>query len=327
MPKRQYTKILITAAGGGAAINCIKSLKAQREFNIDIVAVDSYPYSAGFYLSDKHYLVPKATENGFIESIMAISTDEGVDMILPVHSSEIPIFARCRRSIRQKGVEILISSEKTIETTNNKWKTFRFCAENNISTLRTWKLPDTTLPPKVSFPIYAKPIIGSGTKNHFMLDANQYDVFLNQPSASNYMFQECVVGAQEFTVDVIADRKCNIRALIARERVKVKDGIAVVARSVSCTPFLNSIASIASRLKIIGPFNIQYFKTGENEYKLIEINSRFAAGGLPLATHLGVNLPLLYVKLALGIPFTSYKPDYPTGMTMIKYFEEVFIQS
>ena len=34
----------------------------------------------------------------------------------------------------------------------------------------------------------------------------------------------------------------------------------------------------------------------KNQYKFIEMNPRFAAGGLPLATELGINIPKLVIE-------------------------------
>ena len=59
--------ILLLSAGGPTAHGAIKSL---RDINFDgkIVSVDSNPLSAGFYLSDSYYVIPKAFEDNYIEN-------------------------------------------------------------------------------------------------------------------------------------------------------------------------------------------------------------------------------------------------------------------
>ena len=73
--------ILILSAGGPTAHGAIKSL---RDINFDgkIVSIDSNPLSAGFYLSDSYYIVPKAFEDGYVERIWSIVNKEKIDLIL-----------------------------------------------------------------------------------------------------------------------------------------------------------------------------------------------------------------------------------------------------
>ena len=52
--------ILISCAGGPAAIGAIKSLK-QINFKGNIVTIDCDPLAVGRYLSDVNYIVPLST--------------------------------------------------------------------------------------------------------------------------------------------------------------------------------------------------------------------------------------------------------------------------
>ena len=51
--------VLITSAGGAAALNCINALSSQRDFDLRIVSVDADIYSAGLYMVDNGYVVPR----------------------------------------------------------------------------------------------------------------------------------------------------------------------------------------------------------------------------------------------------------------------------
>ena len=58
MNKKTKINVLITSAGVMSAVNIIKSLKLQKEINVEIVATDVDKYAAGLYLADKYYISP-----------------------------------------------------------------------------------------------------------------------------------------------------------------------------------------------------------------------------------------------------------------------------
>ena len=49
--------LLITDAGGPAAIGVLKSLKNRKD--VKVIACDANPLSCGLYLADKNYTIPK----------------------------------------------------------------------------------------------------------------------------------------------------------------------------------------------------------------------------------------------------------------------------
>ena len=73
--------------------------------------------------------------------------------------------------------------------------------------------------------------------------------------------------------------------------------------------------------KIIGPGNIQCILNKKRCY-FIEINTRFAAGGLPLTVASGVNIPLICIKLMLGHKIQK-NIDYITNLRMIRFLTEI----
>ena len=52
-------KALVTSAGTASSINVIKALKCQREYEIEIIAVDADRTAPGLYLADEYTVVPK----------------------------------------------------------------------------------------------------------------------------------------------------------------------------------------------------------------------------------------------------------------------------
>ena len=85
--------ILISCAGGPAAIGVIKSLKAIN-FKGNIISIDCDPLSSGFYLSDKYYTVPLSIDDKYWEHILKIIKQENIDLILPTGDSDLIHFSK-----------------------------------------------------------------------------------------------------------------------------------------------------------------------------------------------------------------------------------------
>lgn len=312
--------VLITSCGGAAALNCIHALKEQKSFDIRIVAVDADPYSVGLYIVDKSYVVPPITKDEFVESILHICNTENVQVILPTFSAEIAVFACHLERFERLGVSMLVSPLKIIETFENKWNAFHFFRANDVLTPQTWI--ESKLPKDVKFPLFLKPVVGSGSRNSFYIKDGATLNFYKRKSNDAYIVQDYIQG-REFTVDIVADRTSSIISAVARERLRVRNGLAVVARTIDVTSLLPYVRKIVSSAGLIGPMNIQGI-INDKRYFFIDVNTRFAAGGLPLAIAAGVNIPLITLKLALGIPVDKHE-NYPVGLTMLRYYTEIFV--
>ena len=61
--------VLIPGASGPAGINVIKSLK-MANFDGKIVATDSSPLSAGFFMADTSEVIPEAIHHSFVDKTL-----------------------------------------------------------------------------------------------------------------------------------------------------------------------------------------------------------------------------------------------------------------
>lgn len=314
--------ILVTTAGSTSGVNCIMALKHQEEMEINIVASDLHNYAAGLYLANKYYLVPPfSIEVKYLEAIINICKKEKIDVVLPTFSSDIYLFSKYASELTSNGVNFFISPFTTVELFRNKLHSYAFFKTNNIPT------PDTKLLSEINtfkYPIFIKPIIGSGSKKAIRIN-NDQELYCctTAENANQYIFQPYIT-APEFTVDILVGNTNKIEGLVARQRLKTKDGIAIVSRTVDSTPILPIISRILSEIEIRGPINIQYFILENETPLIIDINTRFAAGGLPLTIKAGINFPLETVKLSLGIPTKDFD-GYRVGVTMIRYYTELFV--
>jgi len=318
---KENVTVLVTSAGGAAGQNCIDALRNQDELTCKIIAADANPLSAGLFKSDKSFIVPSINNENYISTLLSICARESVDVIIPTYSKEIKVFSSNIHLFEERSVKMCMMHMDGVLIFESKWLTYKFFQENSIPTIPTWKIDDLPFSPK--YPIYLKPDKGSGTRNHYKIDSSDELVIQLKKITDDYVVQNFVAG-QEITIDIIADKRSQILAAIARERVRVQNGMAVVSKTIPVTPYFDSVQKIVSKSELIGPANIQGFFVND-EFFVTDINTRFAAGGLPLTVAAGANIPLMTVKLALGKDVFPIH-DYKTGLVMIRYYCEFFVQ-
>ena len=73
--------ILISCAGGPAAVGAIKSLK-QTDFKGNIVTIDCDSLAVGRYLSNINYVVPLSTSKNYWNEVLNIIVKEKITIIL-----------------------------------------------------------------------------------------------------------------------------------------------------------------------------------------------------------------------------------------------------
>ena len=314
--------VLVTSAGGAAAINVMQALTAQEEVPVRLVAVDMDPLAAGLYLADAGHVVPRASDDRFIPELLRICHAERVEVVIPMLSVEVPVIAAYRREFDEQGAVMLVSSEDTTRVCADKRLTHRFFVDHGIPIPATWTGGTGPAPETLPYPVIVKPAIGSGSRHAYRADdARQISAF--RPIVPDPIVQRLVEGT-EITVDVLADAAGNTLAAVQRERLRVSDGKATIARTLWDEEVDSYARRIVKGVGLRGPGNIQCIKSQDKLY-FIEINARFAAGGLPLAVASGANTPLMLLKAALGMPVAPVS-DYRTGLVMSRYLTEVFIE-
>src|SRR2546422_5171070 len=74
--------VLIPGASGPAGINTIKSLKMVN-FGGKIVATDSSPLSAGFFMADCSEVIPEADHYSYVDRLFEIVKKYNVKVLMP----------------------------------------------------------------------------------------------------------------------------------------------------------------------------------------------------------------------------------------------------
>ena len=75
--------ILISCAGGPAAVGAIKSLR-EINFKGNLVTIDCDPLAVGRYLSDVNYIVPLSTSKNYWDKVFNIIIKEKISSSIKI---------------------------------------------------------------------------------------------------------------------------------------------------------------------------------------------------------------------------------------------------
>ena len=308
--------VLVTSAGTASAMNVIKALRMQQEYTVHILAVDADPTAPGLYLADDHALVPRCSQKEYIPALLRLCKEHQIQALYPIYSQEIEVIAEHATAFEQQGIGLLIPKPDVVRLCNDKRRMYELAAGLGIAIPKL-----VSNGHMITFPLFAKPNAASGTHGARRID-DELDWIYMQCKYPDLLYQEFVSGP-EYTVDILCDRQSNLVVGAPRLRLATKAGQSVKGKTVDEPAVVALCATLCKAVGLVGPCNIQFIRRN-GEFVFIELNPRYAAGGLMLTVHAGANLPLLALKLILGEqvrPFTAR-----SGIMMLRYWEEVFVQ-
>ncbi len=302
-------RILVTGAGGPAALGLMRSLEAS---DIETYAADIDPYAQGLYHvpAERRLIVPRGDDPDFAHRLRVECLARRISLVVPTVESELASVAGQRDAFRRDGIELMAPAAEALRKCLDKWRLFE-SLDGHEYLPRTRLLDSRFDPGGWVLPVFVKPRRASGSNGARRIETQQELASL--PRDGSLIVQELLPGA-EFSVDVLRlhagtptaasaerrGREVEHRLIaVVRERLKIDSGIAVASRVVR-NPELESVAcQLVSEIRV-GPIsNVQFRADPAGRPRLLEINPR-VPGTIALTVAAGVNMPLLAVRAALG---------------------------
>jgi len=279
-----------------------------------IVSVDPNPLAAGFFLSDKSYVVPLAkNDKSLMDKTVEICEIEKIDIIMPTSGFDTPVHAKYRRVFEEMGISLPFSDYNVIEKCQNKLSWYRYVTNKEAVPFTSNNVDEIT------FPFIVKPKIGLGPKRVFLC-RNRIDLAYALSVIEDPIFQEPLLG-KEYTVDVLSDLEGAPLVAVPRERIEAKAGITYKGRIVLDEEIQGTCMDVAKELNIKGPSCIQLKRDDGGRPKVIDINPRM--GGTTIITTLaGINFPELVIKLCNN---ERFEIPQPKEITITRYYEEIVL--
>lgn len=320
----------IDSPGPGLAV--IRGLKASESFNTRIIGLSYENLEPGIYLHewvDKTYQIPypSAGQDALLERLSYIIEQEKIDFIIPNFDAELNNFIKLQSRLENLWkVKMFLPTMEQFEA-RHKTNLSQFSEKHFV------KVP------------YAQAVFHAQELNFlneqltypFFVKGKYYDAKLvyNQDEATQIfhkisaewglpvLIQKMVKGL-EVNVCGLGDGLGNLIGAVPMRKLYITDkGKAWAGITLEDENLIQLTKQIVEKTRWKGPFELEFIKSDNNDYYLLEINPRFPAWCF-LTVGAGQNQIEALVNLGLG---QSVKPfqNYQVGKMFIRYAQDMIV--
>ncbi len=344
---KQKNRVLITGAGAPGAPGIIRSLQFDNE--LEIFLADANPNAYGALLNLPFFQIPKATDSNFIDELFRLCVAQKVDIILPLVTKELNLFAEHKAQFDEHQIKIVVSDSEHLKIANHKIDLYKTLQSNGIKVpdfleVNEWSELEKSidqLSDDGKNPITIKPAESNGSRGFRVIDSSidSWDLFFNKKPNSTFISKENLLEilskkdfpplllseylpGMEYSVDCLAKNGETLIA-IPRSRLRMVEGISVEGIIEKNEEIINYCRSIIKVLNLNGPIGIQVKAGIKGDYKILEINPRLQGSSVALLGA-GYNHSLAAVSLFLH-PAREFKmPEIKWGTRFLRFYNEIF---
>lgn len=318
------SNILITSAG--RRVSLVKFFKTEltKVFATSkVFTTDFNPeFSSACRVSDGFFKICHVTDDNYISELLQIALANNIKLIIPTIDTELIILSENILLFKENNIQVLISDLNLVSIFRDKRKTNDFFENLNINCAKEFDKTNYQLP------IFIKPIDGSRSVDNF--------VILNKEQLTDYHFENQKLlffefldhkKHTEYTIDLYYDKQSQLKCLVPRQRIEVRDG--EVNKAITRKLSFND--DIWQKMKFINGFRgcitLQIFVNNQtNAIYGIEINPRFG-GGFPLTYLAGANFVKWIIDEYLLDKQIEICSNWENNLLMLRYDDEVLIHN
>lgn len=280
-------------------------------------------YAPAFHCCDNSMLLPKVTAPDYVEQLIGFCQTNHIDMVVPLIDPELEAMAPHRERFFDAGIMPVVSPVHTVQTTFDKYLTYKFGKDNGIGVPETvvtiQEAEELLAAGKLKWPVVVKPRKGSASTD-ITYCHNERQMKSAFESCPNPMIQECMKG-QEYGYDIFGDRNYRPISVFCKLKLAMRAGETDKAVSTDDAKLIALGVKLAEKLPIFGPADVDVMVTS-NGPKLLEINPRFG-GGYPCSHRGGANFPAKLIAMCRNQTLTPDIGSCPAGVYMLKQYEIV----
>ncbi len=316
--------ILVCSAGTRNKI--VQYFKKTLEGAGNIVATDMSPLAPALYEADKYYIVPRITEDGYIDRILDICRKEQISAVLSLIDPELSLLAENQDRFSEAGATVIGSSRELCEMCLNKWEMYQWLCKHGYNCAKTYvdkeKFYQAVERGDISYPVFVKPICGSASIA-ISKASDRETIEILFAHAGGLMIQEYLTG-QEIGADVYIDMISHETvSIFTKKKIVMRAGETDKAVSFKDDRLFDLIEQFVGEAGFIGQIDIDIFDM-DGKYYISEVNPRFG-GGYPHAYECGCDHMRLILNNLKGIANKKLIGVYGDDMYMMK-FNEVIIR-
>ena len=291
-----------------------------------VICTDCSPYAPALYEADVHYIVPRITEPGYIDTIFDICRKENITGVLSLIDPELSLIAKHEEDFRKLGVTVIESSYELCERTLNKWEMYCWMKEHGYACAKSYITLESFYEDldkgEVSFPVFVKPMKGSASL-HISKAEDKETVELLFSHGEQMMIQEFMTG-QEIGADVYIDLISNeIVSIFTKKKLVMRAGETDKAISFRDEKLFMEIEKFVQENGFRGQIDIDIFEQN-GTYYFSEVNPRFG-GGYPHAYECGADHMTLIKNNLAGVTNRKQVGCYAVNKVMMKYNEIMIV--
>lgn len=287
-----------------------------------VIATDMSELAPAIYEADKHFIVPRMSDPGYLDVIVKICEEENVTGVLSLIDPELSLLAQNQEKFAAIGTTVIGSTYDLCEMALDKFQMYRWlethgyrCAKSYMDKEAFFADVDAGL---ITYPVFVKPARGSAS----ISISKVYDretVELLFAHEDGLMIQEFLDG-QEIGADVYIDMVSHeVVSIFTKKKLKMRAGETDKAVSFKDEKLFALIERFVKDAGYNGQIDIDIFEV-DGEYYISEVNPRFG-GGYPHAYESGVDHMALIANNLNGIPNSRQVGNYRNGIYMMKYNE------
>lgn len=287
-----------------------------------VVATDMSILAPAIYEADKHYIVPRMTDPGYMDVILDICRNERITGVLSLIDPELSLLAEHKADFEAVGTKVIGSSYELCEMSLDKFQMYNWlvqhgykCAKSYMDKEAFYTDVDAGL---ISYPVFVKPARGSASISiSKVYDRETVEMLFAREEG--LMIQEFLDG-QEIGADVYIDMLSHeVVSIFTKKKLKMRAGETDKAVSFKDETLFALIQKFVREAGYTGQIDIDVFDVN-GTYYISEVNPRFG-GGYPHAYESGCNHMQMIVNNLLGHTNESIIGAYDDDVYMMKYIE------
>lgn len=314
------TNILILSAGTRNKV--VQYFKKALSGKGLVIATDCSNLAPAIYDADKYYIVPRMTDDGYLDVILDICKNEKITGVLSLIDPELSLLANNVDKFESVGTRVIGSSYELCERSLDKYEMYKWLVENDYKCAKSYMDKDEFFADldneTAKFPVFVKPARGSASISiSKVTDRETVDLLFAHEDG--LMIQEFLDG-QEIGADVYIDMITGeVVSIFTKKKIKMRAGETDKAVSFKDEKLFELIKEFVIRAGYRGQIDIDIFDIN-GEYYISEVNPRFG-GGYPHAYESGSDHMSLIVNNLEGKANDCVIGNYRENTYMMKYNE------
>ena len=253
-----------------------------------VICTDMSELAPSIYLADKHYIVPRMTEPGYVEVILDICKSEKIEGVISLIDPELSLLAANKERFTAIGTKVIGSTYNLCEMSLDKYEMYKWLEKHEYNCAKSYmdkeKFYADVETGKVTYPVFVKPARGSAR-----------------------------IGADVY-IDLISK---NVVSIFTKRKIKMRAGETDKAVSFKDEKLFELIKKFVGEAGYEGQIDIDIFDIN-GEYYISEVNPRFG-GGYPHAYECGADHVSMIVNNLEGNVNQENVGNYQEDVYMMKY--------